>query len=321
MLRRAFFGSIASALSIASAPFLEPAPIPDTTGGWRKYAHNPVLGGSLGVCFDVSLLNEDGKYRMWFSWRNKKSIALVESTDGIHWGAQAIVLGPNPTTQWEEDINRPVVIRRGNSYFMWYTGQARGHSWIGLAASSDGTHWERAGPDPVLSLDQPWEKVAVMCPCVLWDETTRLYCMWYSGGEQYEPDAIGYATSLDGRHWTKLAANPIFKADPEIAWERYKVTGCQVVQHEQWYYMFYIGFRDIDHAQIGVARSRDGITGWHRLAANPIISPGINQWDHDACYKPYTIFDGRRWLLWYNGRHGSVEQIGLAVHEGEDLGF
>jgi len=321
MLRRSFLCSVASTVSIAAARSLDPVRVNDTSGGWRKYAHNPVLGGSLGVCFDVSLLNEDGKYRMWFSWRNKESIALAESTDGIHWGSPAIVLGPNPTTQWEEDINRPVVIRKGNSYFMWYTGQAREHSWIGLATSSDGTHWERAASVPVLSPEQPWEKVAVMCPCVVWDETLRSFRMWYSGGEQYEPDAIGYTTSPDGRRWKKLTANPIFMADPEIAWERYKVTGCQVLRHGTWHYMFYIGFRDIDHAQIGVARSRDGITGWQRLAANPIIQPGINQWDHDACYKPYAIFDGQRWLLWYNGRRGSVEQIGLAFHDAEDLGF
>jgi len=321
MFRRAFLGSLASAVSIASARSFDPVATNDTGGGWRKYAHNPVLGGSLGVCFDVSLLREDGRYRMWFSWRNKKSIALVESIDGIHWGPPVIVLGPNPTTQWEEDINRPVIIRRGKAYYMWYTGQAREHSCIGLAASSDGTHWQRAGPDPVLSADQPWEKVAVMCPCVLWDEAAGICRMWYSGGEQYEPDAIGYAASPDGRHWKKLTANPIFKADPEVDWERYKVTGCQVLRRGKWHYMFYIGFRDIDHAQIGLARSSDGITGWQRLTANPIIRPGINKWDHDACYKPYAIFDGRRWLLWYNGRRGSVEQIGLAFHDAEDLGF
>jgi len=28
-----------------------------------------------------------------------------------------------------------------------------------------------------------------------------------------------------------------------------------------------------------------------------------------------------QWLLWYNGLKGGVEQIGLALHEGEDLGF
>jgi hypothetical protein len=85
--------------------------------------------------------------------------------------------------------------------------------------------------------------------------------------------------------------------------------------------MFYIGFRDEHHAQIGIARSRDGITGWQRHRDNPIIRPGPGQWDRDAVYKPYAVFDGRRWLLWYNGRKGGVEQIGLALHPGEDLGF
>lgn len=26
-------------------------------------------------------------------------------------------------------------------------------------------------------------------------------------------------------------------------------------------------------------------------------------------------------MLWYNGRHNSLEQIGLVTHHGEDLGF
>jgi hypothetical protein len=143
MLRRAFLASVTSALTGASAQALAPGqtPINDTRGGWRKYAHNPVLGGNLGVCFDVSLLREGDRYRMWFSWRTKKSVALVQSADGIRWGPPAIVLGPNPATRWEEDINRPVVIRRSNTYFMWYTGQTRKHSCIGLATGKDGTHW------------------------------------------------------------------------------------------------------------------------------------------------------------------------------------
>ena len=86
--------------------------------------------------------------------------------------------------------------------------------------------------------------------------------------------------------------------------------------------MFYIGYRDIDHAQIGLARSKDGITGWQRHPGQPDHpARAKNKWDHDACYKPYAIFDGGKWLLWYNGRHGGLEQIGLATHRGEDLGF
>jgi len=293
-----------------------------TRTDWVKSDANPVLGGTLGTCFDVSVLKEGDVYRMWFSWRPKKSIALVESSDGVHWNEPQIVLGP-AASGWEDDINRPGVLKRGDTYHLFYTGQTREHSWIGHATSSDGKTWTRATEKPVLSPDQPWEKVAVMCPDVMWDDTAQQFRMWYSGGEQYEPDAIGYATSPDGNAWTKFAANPIFKADPKSAWEQHKVTACQVVRHGDWHYLFYIGFFDLHRAQIGIARSRDGIGSWERHPANPIVSPMAGGWDGDACYKPAVVYDPekKRWLLWYNGRKASVEQIGLALHEGEDLGF
>jgi predicted GH43/DUF377 family glycosyl hydrolase len=301
---------------------LSPAATLVKSGGWKKFAGNPVMGGKYGTCFDISVLREDEKYRMWLSWRPKQSVALVESSDGIHWSEPPqIVLGPRQETGWEDDINRPVVVRRDDGYHLWYTGQAKGHSWIGYATSADGVTWKRQSDKPVLSADQRWEKVAVMCPHVLWDAESNQFRMWYSGGDQHEPNAIGYATSPDGLTWTKSQANPIFLPDPNCAWEKHKVTACQVEKRGGWHLMFYIGFRDEQHAQIGIARSRDGITGWQRHAANPIVRPDENQWDHDACYKPYAIFDGTKWLLWYNGRHGGLEQIGVAFHEGEDLGF
>jgi hypothetical protein len=67
----------------------------ETTAGWVKYPRNPVLGGDLGTCFDVSVLKEEETYRMWFSWRPKKSIALVESKNGTEWSDPVIVIGPN----------------------------------------------------------------------------------------------------------------------------------------------------------------------------------------------------------------------------------
>jgi predicted GH43/DUF377 family glycosyl hydrolase len=293
----------------------------DTAEGWVKYQANPVLGGSYGTCFDVSVLRTDGNYRMWFSWRPKASIALVRSQDGYHWSQPEIALAPNQASGWEDDLNRPAVIQQGGKYHQWFTGQANGHSAIGYATSVDGVSWKRMSDQPVLSPTQPWEKVAVMCPDVLWDSHDQVYKMWYSGGEQYEPDAIGYATSPDGLHWTKHADNPIFQADPQIEWEKAKVTACQVVKQDGWYLLFYIGFRDVDHAQIGVARSRNGVTDWRRSPANPIVRPTPGGWDADACYKPYAIFDGKQWLLWYNGRHGGVEQIGVATHQGRELEF
>jgi beta-1,2-mannobiose phosphorylase / 1,2-beta-oligomannan phosphorylase len=294
----------------------------ETAGGWVKSPASPVIGGNDGTCFDVSVLKDGETYRMWLSWRPKQSIALVESRDGLHWGGPpAIVLGPRKETGWEDDVNRPVVVKRGDGYHMWYTGQAKGRSAIGYATSPDGVHWTRRSDRPVLSPEAPWEKVALMCPHVLRDEHAGLYRMWYSGGDQHEPDAIGHATSPDGLRWTRHPANPVFRPDPGSPWERHKVTAVQVILTHDGYVMFYIGFRDDEHAQIGLARSEDGLTGWQRHPANPIIRPGKSKWDHDACYKPYATFDGVKWLLWYNGRRGGLEQIGVALHEGEDLGF
>lgn len=107
-----------------------------TAGPWIKYEGNPVLGGQYGTCFDISVLGEGQAYRMWVSWRPRASVALVESKDGLHWeGPPKIVLGPQRQPGWESDINRPVVIKKGDGYQMWYTGQARGRSAIGFTTS------------------------------------------------------------------------------------------------------------------------------------------------------------------------------------------
>lgn len=160
-----------------------------------------------------------------------------------------------------------------------------------------------------------------MCPDVLWDGENRIWKMWYSAGEQYEPNAIGYATSKDGLHWDKYATNPVMTPDPRFDWEKNRVAAVQVIYWKGWYYCFYIGFHDIDHAQIGLARSKDGITDWVRHAGNPIIRPTPGGWDADACYKPYAVFVHDQWKLWYNGRRDHLEQIGLVLHSGESLGF
>lgn len=297
-----------------------PAASGDSSGGWSKFSGSPVLGGRFGTIFDVSVLKLDSEFVMLSSWRPQKSIALHRSVDGIRWSDPVSVLMPDSTTGLENEVNRPALLLKDGVYHLWYTGQSRDSSWIGYATSADLVHWKRESSKPVLSADKDWEKSSLMCPSVLWDAQRQQFQMWYSGGEDYEPDAIGYATSTDGVHWSKHTANPIFRADSTRKWEQAKVTACQVIRRKEEYVMFYIGFRDVDYAQIGIARSKNGIDHWERHPANPIIRPGAG-WDSSAVYKPYAIFDGSKWILWYNGRNDRVEQIGIAMHPGEDLGF
>src|SRR5215510_5332517 len=152
----------------------------ETRAGWTKYPNNPVLGGELGTCFDLTALQDADGIHMWFSWRPRKSIAYTHSMDGIHWSEPRIELEPNLASGWEDNLNRPSVVKRADGYHLWYTGQIQGpersgKSWIGYATSPDGHSWTRIGDRPVLSPELPWEKVAVMCPHVMWDEAEKLF--------------------------------------------------------------------------------------------------------------------------------------------------
>lgn len=326
------FGAAGLCAMAARRGFGADGTVEQATAGWHKFPENPVLGRQYGTCFDIAVIHEDAKFRMWLSWRPKKSIALSESADGIHWSAPEIVLGPNLGSGWEDDINRPSVVHREDGYHMWYTGQTSskaltaeghedGHSAIGYATSQDGKTWVRQSKTPVIAPALAWEGVALMCPDVHWDKKGKRWRMWYSGGAQYEPNAIGHAVSKDGLHWEKDELNPVLRPDPTLAWEQQRVAGVQVIPQGEWFYALYIGYRDIDHAQIGLARSKDGRRDWQRCPQNPIIRASGNGFDADACYKPYAVYAEGKWMLWYNGRNEHLEQIGLATNQRRDLGF
>ena len=296
-----------------------------TAGGWKKYAGNPVFGGVYETCFDVSLLLEhegssEQVFKMWFSWRPKRAIGYTESTDGIHWKEPVVVLKPVEGSDWEADeINRPSVIYKDGTYQMWYSGQMHpymedGRSVIGFAESEDGIHWKRK-ERPVMEPGQPWEKQAIMCPHVLFDEEDKYYKMWYAAGEQFEPDVLCYAESKDGINWERYANNPILEKSNE-KYDQCKVGGCDILKENDRYYMFYIGYQNVDTARVCMAESNDGIHNWVRSMDNPVISPEKKSWDADAVYKPTVVLNKQKnkLLMWYNGRKQNCERIGLAEY-------
>lgn len=293
-------------------------------GNWQKHPANPVLGGpAMGTCFDVQVVYAAGVYTMYFSWRPRRSLATATSRDGIRWSEPEIILGPRPESGWEDDINRGYVVRQGEIRHLWYAGQARGYSRIGYAVSRAGGPFERVGELPVMIPELPWEKESVYNPCVLFDPARKLFRMWYAGGETYEPNSLGYAESANGVTWHKSPLNPIF-VHGDQPYDRNRVGACDIIPTDDYgYLMFYIGYQDIDTARICMAKSPDGLTRWQRAATNPILSPDPDRWDGSACYKPAVLWNPEleQWMLWYNGRHGLDEYIGLAIHSGRRLEF
>ena len=257
---------------------------------FEKFKNNPILGGEeLGTCFDVYVWQDNGKYRMDFSWRREESAAVSFSDDGITWSDPIITLAPNLKSGWEGRINRTCVIKVNGVYKMYYTGQTEGFSYIGLAESLDGIHFKRLQDEPIIVPEFPYEGFSVMNPCVLYED--GVYKMWYSSGETYEPNFICYAESTDGIHFKKRKTNPILMKKHKNWFERDRLGGCQVIHTEDMgYVMFYIGYENIETARICVARSENGITDWERSTLNPIIGPTKNEWDESATYKPSALW-------------------------------
>ena len=196
------------------------------------------------------------------------------------------------------------------------TGQNKEKSNIGLALSENGYTFIKYKNNPILIPEFEYEKQSVMNPHVIYDGEQKIFKMWYSAGETYEPDVICYASSQDGINWIKYKYNPIFIPNSNIfSLDSYKIGGCYIHKiSNKKYLMFYIGYSDINTARIFIAQSENGINNWKRGNV-PIIKPTIKEFDSEACYKPTALYDykNNKWMVWYNGRTKDREFIGIAT--------
>lgn len=286
---------------------------PAQRDGWVKY-ELPLIGGK-DTYFDPYVRQMGDKMVMFVSHRDSGGIVRMESEDGLNWSVPIQVLNGKNGSMWEPIVNRASILKKDERWLMWYTGQTKKASAIGLAESDDGIHFRRCSDRPVLTADSEYEKESVMNPCVIWNQNTQEYNMWYSAGEIYEPDVICYASSKDGYTWIKYKNNPVFTSG-EKEYDKAKVGGCDIIRDSTGQYiMFYIGYQNIDTARICVAVSNNGIDEWKRIDQNPILSPTKGSWDRHAVYKPTVVLRDkeRKIYLWYNGRYKHQESIGLAV--------
>lgn len=281
--------------------------------GWQKYGDAPVYGNAAtGTIYDPYAVKVNGLYYIFASERRTGHLIRIESPDGRRWGnPQSVLQGIAGT--WQHHVNRGCVLVKDGKWHLWFCGMHDGVSQIGYATSLDGIHFERVTDEVVLKAAASYEGISVMNPSVIWDDATASYRMWYSAGENYEPDVICYAESHDGIHWTKHNG-PVIAASSDRKWEQYKVGGCHVIKVDDGYQIYYIGYQNLDVARICVAHSCDGLV-WNRHNNNLLIAPTKGAWDGDATYKPTIIASDGRIFLWYNGRRGCDEYIGLALHD------
>jgi predicted GH43/DUF377 family glycosyl hydrolase len=185
-----------------------------------------------------------------------------------------------PSNGWDDDsVWRPSVVKVASGFMMWYSGESNSVGSIGLATSTDGLAWTPYAQNPVMTpgASDQWDRDSTIEEWVIYDGGQ--YKMWYSGQtwtqtNQLNTYQIGYATSLDGIHWTKYSGNPVFTPGPTGSWDDLWVYRPIVVATGSSYLMFYVGSSRNGGGR-GLATSSDGIH-WTRIG---LINLPTSTWD------------------------------------------
>lgn len=208
------------------------------------------------------------KYRMWYwdmgapTLYDISSMATAESLDGINWinktsvtqnAAAKLVQSPDSGTGWNRGTYGPVsvfyqpnAVNTGTEpwdykYVMYYDGTDGSHEETGLAYSTNGLLWNAYTTNPVLSASrvggtEAWDCVSAVYGTVFHDSFGYHYIFSGKGqdngsGGCASPsnfNAIGYASSVDGKTWAK-DSNPIFKTSDAVPYRSGRIYTPSVI--------------------------------------------------------------------------------------------
>jgi predicted GH43/DUF377 family glycosyl hydrolase len=238
----------------------------------------------------------------------------IPSNDWTKYPSNPVVDAGAPGSWDENYVIFPSVIKEGNSYMMWYRGvDAGGARGIGLANSGDGVIWTKDSANPVLEPggSGSWDE-SINSARVIKD--SPIYKMWYAASE--DAMRIGYATSDDGKNWSKHPDNPVLDVGGAGAWDEREVTCPHIIKDGMTYKMWYTGKDNDDNYGLGYATSSNG-TVWTKYSGNPVLTPGVlGAWDHQGVLCPSVLMNDSVYRMWYFGKSDSdpsIDSIGYAT--------
>ena len=261
-----------------------------------------------------SVVSRGGRYYNLYSGFDGKTwhTGLAVSPDGAHWEKQGRVLSPDPGT-WEGGYisANGHASWDGNEFLYWY--QAGNPPRIGLARSSDATHWTKM-PRPVVELGPygSWDERGVADPYVV--RTADAWYLYYLGQDRAGRQRLGVARSADGVTWVKLRGNPILELGLYGAFDEKGLGEPAVWASDGWWWMLYTGRDWQENRRIGLARSSDGVR-WESLSQ---VFSGSEPWMSKVICDPTVEVLSNEVRVWFGG--GNVArpderlngQIGLA---------
>jgi len=242
---------------------------------WEKYEGNPLKFSCQGESWEdvfmaAEIMKKDSVYYMWYSGIDSKhmdwNIGFAWSADGLSWTKlHEPVLRKGNKEDWDGLMaGFPRVRYEGQKYHMWYVGgdnEVPSTLRIGYATSNDGIHWIKHPRNPVMDVGESgsWDDGRIEMGDIRYNGS--FYEMWYSG-YNYIRFEIGYATSLDGVHWSKYQGNPIIKTGDLGMWDTWDVGVNSVLARDSIYNMWYEGISPgMRSVKTGFATTSEGLAG------------------------------------------------------------
>ncbi|MEW5306690.1 MAG: hypothetical protein WDW36_009139 [Sanguina aurantia] len=204
----------------------------------------------------------------------------------------------------------------------------------GLAMSQDGRNWARIEGDHHtgalfdVGAAGEWDQLFIGGPQVLACGPKDMRLWYHSWDTSLGRYVIGMATSPDGFRWTKkgVVFDPVKAAAGSGSAPVHDVLGASahyIVKDmdTRQYLMFYEAVAADGGRSIGLAVSKDGLSGWKRHD-KPVLQPTAEEtgsWDSGSMGAPCVVsMSAGRWRLYYGGRAGREtgpwDGIGLALN-------
>jgi hypothetical protein len=254
-------------------------------------------------------------------------------------GAAAPVIAPGhrPNGSWDShEIGTMSVVHDSRVYHMFFEAcdYNGGHPLralrIGHATSRDGVTWHKE-PDPVLrnGAAGEWDDEAVWDPFVLFDADQGLFKMWYGGQARGFIDIQwGYATSRDGRRWSKHPSGSISHFDHTRRQKRMnddKVVFDPATQRWHMYFTFWpSGWGGVDQHLVRVTGTNETNFDFDRpqnvtvSGLNASLNPGHMSFSQvqieDGLWHMFCASEDLRYSAQEHTTHAVSTDGGLSFH-------
>jgi len=194
--------------------------IPERNTAWTKEGivlepeagYDSVIESSVIYEGDPQILTEeDNVFKMWYHQFDSTQVisgyvvGYAESANGTNWTHY----GSNPILAVGGEMNhtQPFVMKYGSTYYMYVHSDSEEN--VDRYYSSDGIDWTK-DQDNTLTVGEAdeWDDFRIGNTFV-WVEGTDDWRMMYEASGESGEWNIGYATSTDGKTWTKSESNPV----------------------------------------------------------------------------------------------------------------